>query len=322
MGPRPQRGTPRPAGSTTARSMPSPCCPVAASPRPAKIRRSQSGADAGPSRHGSSRATRGSVTSLAPVKPRRLASGLVRRHGAALVGPRHRPARAHTRRRHESPPRRLPRPIARHPVGRLRRGDHPRHRPPPAEPRAASRSQRRSRRSSHGTRRRDRRRPADGRGSHAVADPPDRGRDRGRRHTRSPPSRYRRTAPLIAVAGLKGGIAVIERASRRIIQRLTGPGLPVWSMAFAGDSRTLLTGGADRVDPALGRGRRQADVKHDSRADRRPRRIRPSAAPLVFRACRACHTLTPDEDMRAGPTLPAYSGAASRPRPAMCSPMR
>ncbi len=52
---------------------------------------------------------------------------------------------------------------------------------------------------------------------------------------------------LVAAAGIRGSVAIIERATRTLKRTLVGPGLPVWSAAFFPDSRTLLTGGADRT---------------------------------------------------------------------------
>src|SRR5262249_44145795 len=51
----------------------------------------------------------------------------------------------------------------------------------------------------------------------------------------------------VAAAGARGSVAVIERLSRKVVRTLVGPVLPVWSIAFFPDNRTLLTGGADAV---------------------------------------------------------------------------
>ena len=51
----------------------------------------------------------------------------------------------------------------------------------------------------------------------------------------------------VAAAGIRGSVALIERKTRNVQKTLVGPGLPVWSVAFFPDSRTLLTGGADRM---------------------------------------------------------------------------
>src|SRR3990172_4275836 len=50
---------------------------------------------------------------------------------------------------------------------------------------------------------------------------------------------------LVAAAGIRGSVAIIERASRTPLRTLVGPGLPVWSAAFLPDNHTLLTGGTD-----------------------------------------------------------------------------
>ena len=52
---------------------------------------------------------------------------------------------------------------------------------------------------------------------------------------------------LVAAAGIGGSVAVIDRKTRDLARTLVGPGLPVWSVAFMPDSRTLLTGGADHI---------------------------------------------------------------------------
>jgi cytochrome c len=117
-----------------------------------------------------------------------------------------------------------------------------------------------------------------------------------------------RDGALVAAAGIRGSVAVIERASRRLARTLVGPGLPVWSVAFLPDNRTLLTGGTDRLirrwdaltgdhigAVAMG----VEDVLAAYAGD-------PGAE--IFRACVACHTLTPDEGNRAGPTLAGIFG--------------
>jgi cytochrome c len=113
----------------------------------------------------------------------------------------------------------------------------------------------------------------------------------------------------IAAAGIRGSVAIIDRATRRIERMLIGPGLPVWSAAFLPDNRTLITGGADRVirrwDALTGEPIGAAVV--GAPAD-------PLAAYAgdpgaeVFRACVACHTLSSDEGNRAGPTLAGIFG--------------
>jgi cytochrome c len=109
---------------------------------------------------------------------------------------------------------------------------------------------------------------------------------------------------LIAAAGVRGSVAIIERATRTLARTLVGPGLPVWAVAFLPDNRTLMTGGTDRVVrrwDAL-TGEHDGTVAMEGLGD-------PLAAYAgdrgaeVYRACIACHALTPDAGNRAGPTL-------------------
>jgi len=109
---------------------------------------------------------------------------------------------------------------------------------------------------------------------------------------------------LVAAASIGGSVAVIDRKTRALALTLVGPGLPVWSVAFMPDSRTLLTGGADNII------RRWNAVTGDP-VD--PLLLEIAGDPLaayagdrgaeVFRAWVACHTLRGDEANKAGPTL-------------------
>jgi cytochrome c len=114
---------------------------------------------------------------------------------------------------------------------------------------------------------------------------------------------------LIAGAGIRGAVGIVERPTRRLARTLVGPGLPVWSLVFAPDRRTLLTGGADRLvrrwDAATGDHLGAATVSGPTdplavyAGDR---------GAEVYRACVACHALTPDEGNRAGPSLHGIFG--------------
>jgi cytochrome c len=114
---------------------------------------------------------------------------------------------------------------------------------------------------------------------------------------------------LIAAAGIRGSVAVIDRAARKLERTLVGPGLPVWSAAFFPDSRTLLTGGTDRIirrwDAVTGEpiGNVVMGTPEDPLAA-----FAGDHGADVFRACVACHTLRADEGMRAGPTLAGIFG--------------
>ena len=118
-----------------------------------------------------------------------------------------------------------------------------------------------------------------------------------------------RDGSLIAAAGVRGSVAIIDRAARKMERTLVGPGLPVWSAAFFPDGRTLLTGGSDRMirrwDALTGEpiGNIVMGAPEDPLAA-----FAGDPGAEVFRACVACHTLRPDEGIRAGPTLAGVFG--------------
>jgi cytochrome c len=114
---------------------------------------------------------------------------------------------------------------------------------------------------------------------------------------------------LLAAAGIRGSVTVIERKARKLDRTLVGPGLPVWSVAFFPDSRTLLTGGTDRTirrwDAVSGEpiGGVVVGAPDDPLAA-----FANDPGAQVFRACVACHTLSPDEGNKAGPSLAGIFG--------------
>jgi cytochrome c len=114
---------------------------------------------------------------------------------------------------------------------------------------------------------------------------------------------------LIAAAGIRGSVAIMDRKARKLERTLVGPGLPVWSVAFFPDGRTLLTGGADRMirrwDVVAGEpvGNVVMGTPEDPLAA-----FAGDPGAEVFRACVACHTLKADEGVRAGPTLAGVFG--------------
>jgi cytochrome c len=118
-----------------------------------------------------------------------------------------------------------------------------------------------------------------------------------------------RDGAFIAAAGIRGSVAVIERKDRKLARTLVGPGLPVWSVAFLPDNRTMLTGGTDRVvrrwDAVTGDhiGAVAMGAPEDPLAA-----YAGDPGAEVYRACVACHTLSPDEGNRAGPTLAGIFG--------------
>src|SRR6266851_3796512 len=118
-----------------------------------------------------------------------------------------------------------------------------------------------------------------------------------------------RDGSLIAAAGVRGSVAIIDRRARKLERTLVGPGLPVWSAAFFPDGRTLLTGGSDRMirrwDAMTGEpiGNVVMGAPEDPLAA-----FAGDPGAEVFRACVACHTLNPNDGVRAGPTLAGVFG--------------
>jgi cytochrome c len=114
---------------------------------------------------------------------------------------------------------------------------------------------------------------------------------------------------LLAAASIGGSVAIIDRKARAVMRSLVGPGLPVWSVAFFADSETLLTGGADHLirrwnastgeligSPIVGA---PSDPLAAFAGDR---------GAEIFRSCIACHTLSENDGVRAGPTLAGIFG--------------
>jgi cytochrome c len=114
---------------------------------------------------------------------------------------------------------------------------------------------------------------------------------------------------LLAAADIRGLVAIIDRKARTVARRLIGPGLPVWSVAFMPDNRTLLTGGADsmiRRWNALTGETVGATIQESP--DDPLTAFAGDRGAEIFRACIACHTLTPDQGNKAGPTLSGIFG--------------
>ena len=117
-----------------------------------------------------------------------------------------------------------------------------------------------------------------------------------------------RDGASIAVAGITGAVALIDRNSRSVIRTLAGRGVPVWALAFLPDGRTLLTAGGDRTI-------RRWDAETGEPLDPPERGPEDPLAAYagepgaqVFRGCVACHTLASDQGARAGPSLHGIFG--------------
>ncbi len=119
---------------------------------------------------------------------------------------------------------------------------------------------------------------------------------------------------VLAAASLGGSVGLWSVPEARLLRTLEGPGLPVWSVAFAADGQTLWTGGQDRVvrrwDAATGAplgplapGTADAAARGPAAEGADPHGAR------VFRACAACHALTPEGGANmAGPSLHGLFG--------------
>lgn len=112
----------------------------------------------------------------------------------------------------------------------------------------------------------------------------------------------------IAASSVRGGITLLDAGSLTPVRILGAGGVPVWSLAFSSDGRTLLAGSADRIvrewDAGTGQ---QLGTASEGPADPMAE-YAGSPGAKVFRACVACHTLEPDDGNRAGPTLHGIFG--------------
>lgn len=114
---------------------------------------------------------------------------------------------------------------------------------------------------------------------------------------------------FVAAAAIAGSVAIIDRQDRKVLRTLVGPGLPVWAVVFMPDSKTIVSGGNDRLV-------RRWNVENGEHlgevAMRAPDNILSAfegdRGAEVYKACVACHTLSPDEGNRAGPTLHGIFG--------------
>lgn len=113
---------------------------------------------------------------------------------------------------------------------------------------------------------------------------------------------------LLAAASMGGSAGLWSVADGRLRHTLEGPGLPLWSVAFAADGASLWTGGQDRrvrrwvaaTGAPLGPLAPEAEAALPAGLD-------PHGA-RVWRACSACHALTAAEGPMAGPHLHGLFG--------------
>jgi len=107
----------------------------------------------------------------------------------------------------------------------------------------------------------------------------------------------------LAVGSIGGSVGLYALPEGRLRRSLDGPGLPVWSLAFAADGRTLWSGGQDRrVRRWDARNARPLGPLTPEAETALPAGLDPQGAE-VWRACQACHGLRPDSGPMAGPHL-------------------
>ncbi|HRE21811.1 MAG TPA: c-type cytochrome [Rhabdaerophilum sp.] len=113
----------------------------------------------------------------------------------------------------------------------------------------------------------------------------------------------------IAAAGFRGALVIVERKDRSIVRRMSGPAFPLWSLAFSADGTEILTGGADRLVRrwSVATGEPVSPIVTEV-TEVRLKAFEGHRGAQVFRACVACHTLSPDDGNRAGPTLHGIMG--------------
>ena len=131
---------------------------------------------------------------------------------------------------------------------------------------------------------------------------------------------------LVASGGVDGTVRVWRRGDGdrlKVFARHTGP---VWSVAFAPDGETLLSGGADglvltydldAVAEGEGEGiaRPEVALADDKTVDLAGAGAEVTRGEKLFKTCSACHTLTPDDGHRAGPTLHRLFGRTAGSHP-------
>jgi cytochrome c len=113
----------------------------------------------------------------------------------------------------------------------------------------------------------------------------------------------------VAAATAGGAVAIVERATGRVLNRLVGPGLPVWSLAWRPDGAEIVTGGSDRLVRrwSAETGKPVGPMAMSQLADPLAEFAGDRGAD-VFRACVACHSLQSGEGERAGPSLAGIFG--------------
>lgn len=125
---------------------------------------------------------------------------------------------------------------------------------------------------------------------------------------------------LVASGGADGTVRVWKRGDGDRLKVFARHQGPVWSVTFAPDGRTLLSGGADGLVLTYDLTREEEEEGTEPAngalaSTTRPAVPAPTRGEQLFRICSACHTLTPDDGHKAGPTLHGLFGRTAGSHP-------
>ncbi len=126
---------------------------------------------------------------------------------------------------------------------------------------------------------------------------------------------------FVASGGVDGTVRVWRRGDGDRLKVFARHRGPVWSVIFAPDGKTLLSGGADGL--VLTYDLSDPDAKTGDAVLEKPDAVVAandgandlSRGEKLFKTCSACHTLTPDDGHRAGPTLHGLFGRTAGSHP-------
>lgn len=131
---------------------------------------------------------------------------------------------------------------------------------------------------------------------------------------------------LVASGGVDGTVRVWRRGDGDRLKVFAKHQGPVWSVVFTPDGKTLLSGGADGLvltydlAATAGGGDEEAIDLDGAVVDERIHTTTGAGGPAsrgekLFKTCSACHTTTPDDGHRAGPTLYGLFGRTAGTHP-------
>ncbi len=128
---------------------------------------------------------------------------------------------------------------------------------------------------------------------------------------------------LVASGGIDGTVRIWRRGRGERLKTYARHRGPVWSVMFSPDGKTLLSGGADGLvitydltagdADAANRAKTVTEAAGVAAAPARPAVV--SRGEALFRTCSACHTTTPDDGHKAGPTLYRLFGRTAGSHP-------